>query len=105
MTSAAFRYPGPLAIAVAQVDEMSSGRVEFGLGGGRFENEHQAKRTPQLAAKCAATSPLVGTPAEIVDRLDAWKAIGVQRVYTRLLDLSDLAHLELVASEVMPQLL
>ena len=105
MTSAAFRYPGPLAIAVAQVDEMSSGRVEFGLGSGWFEKEHQAKRTPQLAAKYAATSPLVGTPAEIVDRLGAWKAIGVQRVYTRLLDLSDLAHLELVASEVMPQLL
>ena len=238
VTSATFRYPGPLAIAVAQVDEMSSGRVEFGLGSGWFEKEHQAygipfpplrerfdrlseqlailtglwttepgetfdyageyytiagspalpkptqrphppivigglgaKRTPQLAARYAAefnvpfasmdvaerqyqrvaeavdaagrpadsmvyssafvlcagrndkqvtrraaaigrdldelrgNSPLVGTPAEIVDKLGAWKAIGVQRVYTQLLDLSDLAHLELVASEVMPQLL
>ncbi|OBI14186.1 LLM class F420-dependent oxidoreductase [Mycobacterium sp. E2497] len=238
VTSATFRYPGPLAIAVAQVDEMSSGRVEFGLGSGWFEKEHQAygipfpplrerfdrlseqlaivtglwatepgetfdyageyytiagspalpkptqrphppivigglgaQRTPRLAAKYAAefnvpfapigvaekqyqrvaeavaaavrpadsmvyssafvlcagrndkqvtrraaaigrdldelrgNSPLVGTPAEIVDNLGAWKQIGVQRVYTQLLDLSDLAHLELVASEVMPQLL
>lgn len=237
VTSATFRYPGPLAIAVAQVDDMSSGRVEFGLGSGWFEREHQAygipfpplrerfdrlseqlailtglwttepgetfdydgeyytitgssalpkptqrphppivigghgaKRTPQLAAQYAAefnipfapigvaekqyqrvadavaevgrsadsmfyssafvlcagrndgevarraaaigrdldelrsSSPLVGTPAEIVDSLGAWKRIGVQRVYTQLLDLSDLAHLELLASKVMPQL-
>ena len=34
VTSATFRHPGPLAIAVAQVDEMSGGRVEFGLGAG-----------------------------------------------------------------------
>ncbi|MGD1283363.1 LLM class F420-dependent oxidoreductase [Mycobacterium seoulense] len=238
VTSATFRYPGPLAIAVAQVDDMSSGRVEFGLGSGWFEQEHQAygipfpplrerfdrlseqlailtglwttepgetfdyageyytitgspalpkptqrphppivigghgaKRTPQLAAHYAAefnipfapigvaekqyqrvadavaavgrpadsmvyssafvlcagrndgevarraaaigrdldelrsNSPLVGTSAEIVDNLGAWKQIGVQRVYTQLLDLSDLAHLELLASKVMPQLL
>ncbi len=238
VTSATFRHPGPLAIAVAQVDDMSAGRVEFGLGSGWFEREHQAygipfpplrerfdrlseqlaivtglwttepgetfdyagayytlagspalpkptqrphppivvgglgaKRTPQLAAKYAAefnvpfapialaetqyqrvadavaaagrpagsivyssafvlcagrnerevarraaaigrdldelrsNSPLVGTPAEIVDNLGAWRQIGVQRVYTQLLDLSDLAHLELLASTVMPQLL
>ncbi|KKC05234.1 LLM class F420-dependent oxidoreductase [Mycobacterium nebraskense] len=238
VTSATFRHPGPLAIAVAQVDDMSAGRVEFGLGSGWFEKEHQAygipfpplrerfdrlseqlaivtglwttepgatfdyagkyytiagspalpkptqrphppivigglgaKRTPQLAATYAAefnipfapidvaekqyqrvaqavaaagrpddsmayssafvlcagrrdrelarraaaigreldelrsNSPLVGTPAEIVDNLGAWKQIGVQRVYTQLLDLTDLAHLELLASEVMPQLL
>lgn len=238
VTSATFRHPGPLAIAVAQVDDMSGGRVEFGLGSGWFEKEHQAygipfpplrerfdrlgeqlaivtglwttrpgatydyageyytiagspalpkpaqsphppivigglgaHRTPRLAAKYAAefnvpfappdvterqyqrvaqaveaagrppesmvyssafvlcagrddrelarraaaigrdldelrsNSPLVGTPAEIVDNLGAWRRIGVQRVYTQLLDLTDLTHLELIASEVMPQLL
>lgn len=238
VTSATFRHPGPLAIAVAQVDDMSGGRVEFGLGSGWFEKEHQAygipfpplrerfdrldeqlavitglwttepgatfdyageyytitgspalpkpaqnphppivvgglgaNRTPRLAAKYAAefnvpfapidvaekqyqrvaqavaaagrpedsmiyssafvlcagrsnhelarraaaigrdldemrsNSPLVGSPSEIVDKLGAWKQIGVQRVYTQLLDLTDLAHLELLASEVMPQLL
>ncbi|OBF74257.1 LLM class F420-dependent oxidoreductase [Mycobacterium sp. 852002-51613_SCH5001154] len=238
VTSATFRHPGPLAIAVAQVDDMSAGRVELGLGSGWFEKEHQAygipfpplrerfdrlseqlaivtalwttppgetfdyagkyytitgspalpkptqtphppivigglgaKRTPQLAAKYAAefnipfapidvaekqfqrvadavteagrpadsmvyssafvlcagrrhrevarradaigrnldelrsNSPLVGTPAQIVDNLGGWKHLGVQRVYTQLLDLTDLGHLELLASEVMPQLL
>ena len=46
VTSATFRYPGPLAIAVAQVDEMSGGRVELGLGSGWFEKEHQAYGIP-----------------------------------------------------------
>jgi F420-dependent oxidoreductase-like protein len=46
VTSATFRHPGPLAIAVAQVDEMSSGRVEFGIGSGWFEKEHLAYAIP-----------------------------------------------------------
>ncbi|CDO23332.1 luciferase family protein [Mycolicibacterium mageritense DSM 44476 = CIP 104973] len=236
VTSATFRHPGPLAISVAQVDEMSGGRVELGIGAGWFEAEHQAyaipfpplgerfdrlteqlriltglwstpvgqtfdftgkhytvvdspalpkpaqanlpiiiggggpKRTPALAAEFAAefnipfvpidtlktqfervaaavadagrpadsltysaafvlcvgrddaeiakraaainrevdelrsNSPLVGTPAEVVDKLGPFVEAGVQRAYLQLLDMSDLDHLELFASEVIPQL-
>ncbi|MFV8054396.1 LLM class F420-dependent oxidoreductase [Mycobacterium sp. 48b] len=236
VTSATFRHPGPLAISVAQVDEMSGGRVELGLGAGWFEAEHQAyaipfpplgerfdrleeqlriltglwstpvgdtfdfagkhytvvdspalpkptqsnlpiviggmgaKRTPALAAEFAAefnvpfvpldtlktqfarvaaavsdagrpadavtysaafvvcagsdeaqiakraaainrevdelrsNSPLVGTPAEIVDKLAPFLEAGVQRVYLQLLDQSDLDHLELFATDVIRQL-
>ena len=237
VTSATFRYPGPLAIAVAQVDEMSGGRVELGLGAGWFEAEHKAyaipfpplgerfdrlteqlniitglwttpaggtfdyagthytvaespalpkpvqtphppiiiggagaKRTPALAAQFAAefnipfapletaqtqfdrvasavadagraadsvtysaafvvcagkdeqaiarraaaigrevdelrsNSPLVGTPAEIADKLGAYLRIGVQRVYLQVLDMSDLDHVDFFAAEVIPQL-
>jgi len=46
MSAATFRYPGPLAIAVAQVDEMSAGRVELGLGTGWFAAEHAAYGIP-----------------------------------------------------------
>ena len=46
VTSATFRYPGPLAISVAQVDQMSGGRVEFGIGAGWFEAEHTAYGIP-----------------------------------------------------------
>lgn len=46
MTSATFRLPGPLAITVAGVDQMSSGRVELGLGAGWFEAEHTAYGIP-----------------------------------------------------------
>jgi F420-dependent oxidoreductase-like protein len=42
VSSATFRLPGPLAIAVAQVDAMSNGRVELGLGAGWYEKEHAA---------------------------------------------------------------
>ncbi|GAA2973281.1 F420-dependent oxidoreductase-like protein [Microbacterium terrae] len=41
-----FRHPAVLAIQVAQVDEMSGGRVELGLGAGWFEREHQAYGIP-----------------------------------------------------------
>ena len=46
MSAATFRLPGPLAITVAQVDQMSGGRVEFGLGTGWFEAEHTAYGIP-----------------------------------------------------------
>jgi len=236
MTSATFRFPGPLAIQVAQVDEMSGGRVELGLGAGWFEQEHLAyaipfpdtperfdrfeeqlavitglwatpegdtfshagqhysltdspalpkpaqrpgppviiggkgkRRTPALAARYAAEfnlpfvsqevtgaqigrvrkacedvgrdpeelvysnalvlccgaddaevrrradaigrdvddlraeQHLVGTPAEIVDLIGQFAELGSQRFYLQTLDVDDLDHLELVASEVMPQ--
>ena len=46
MSPATFRYPGPLAISVAQVDQMSAGRVEFGFGAGWFDAEHAAYAIP-----------------------------------------------------------
>ncbi len=42
MTAATFRLPGPLAIAVAQIDQMSNGRIELGIGSGWFAEEHAA---------------------------------------------------------------
>ncbi len=236
MTSATFRYPGPLAIQVAQVDQMSGGRVELGLGAGWYEEEHTGygipfpstgerfdrfeeqlaiitglwstplgerfshegehyrltdspalpkptqrpgppviiggrgkRRTPELAARyaaefnlpfvspevtseqvervrkacadigrdpdeltysnalvlcCGATEEevrrradaigrstddlrengLTGSPAEVVDRIGQFATLGAGRLYLQTLDLDDLDHLELVASEVMSQL-
>jgi F420-dependent oxidoreductase-like protein len=46
MSPVTFRNPGPLAITVAQVDEMSGGRVEMGIGTGWFEAEHAAYGLP-----------------------------------------------------------
>ena len=233
LTPATFREPGPLAIAVAQVDVMSGGRIEFGFGAGWYEREHQAyglrypearerfdrleeqleiitglwateggfnfrgklyevidspglpkpaqrpgppvimggmgtKRAPELAARFAAeynlpfqtveaalgqfarvdeacrrierdpatmrrsaalvvcvgrddaeiarraaaigrdvdelrTNGLCGTPAEVVDKLGQYaEALGIVRIYLQLLDLSDLAHVELIGSDVIP---
>jgi alkanesulfonate monooxygenase SsuD/methylene tetrahydromethanopterin reductase-like flavin-dependent oxidoreductase (luciferase family) len=46
VTSMTFRFPGMLAIEVAQVDAMSGGRVELGLGAGWFDPEHHAHGVP-----------------------------------------------------------
>lgn len=55
MSASTFRYPGVLAITVAQVDQMSGGRVELGLGTGWYEAEHQAYAIPfpQVAERFA----------------------------------------------------
>jgi F420-dependent oxidoreductase-like protein len=230
VSAATFRQPGPLAVTVAQVDQMSNGRVELGLGTGWYEEEHRAfglsfpalrerfdrleeqleivtglwasegsftfqgtyyslidnpglvtpvqsplpvivggggaRRTPRLAAShgtefnmpfasvedtaaqygrvreasrasgrtlrlsaaqvlCVGrddaevrrradaigsdadelrTTGLAGTPAEVVDKIGQFAAVGATRLYLQMLDLSDLDHLDLVAQEVAPQL-
>ncbi|WP_432137772.1 LLM class F420-dependent oxidoreductase [Streptomyces sp. bgisy154] len=233
MTAATFRLPGVLAVQVAQVDQMSGGRVELGLGAGWFEEEHTAygipfpkekfgrleeqleivtglwgtpagetydfhgtyydltdspalpkpaqakipvligglgaRRTPRLAGRYAdefnvpfasvedsermfarvraaaeeagrrgddlicsnalvvcvgkddrevarraaaigreadelKANGLAGTPAEVVDKIGRYAATGSRRIYLQLLDLSDLDHLELIASQVQAQL-
>ncbi len=73
VTSATFRLPGPLAVAVAQVDAMSGGRVEIGLGAGWFEAEHTAygipfppiaERFDRLEEQLTILTGLWGTPVE-----------------------------------------
>jgi F420-dependent oxidoreductase-like protein len=72
VSSATFRLPGPLAIAVAQVDAMSGGRVELGLGAGWYEAEHTAYGVPfrtrperfdRLAEQLEIITGLWSTPA------------------------------------------
>jgi len=72
VTSATFRLPGPLAITVAEVDAMSGGRVELGLGAGWYEAEHTAygipfpplgERFERLEEQLAIVTGLWSTPA------------------------------------------
>ncbi|MCU1353645.1 MAG: putative FMN-dependent monooxygenase [Acidimicrobiales bacterium] len=71
VTPVTFRGPGPLAISVAQVDAMSGGRVELGLGAGWFDDEHRAygipfppmkERFEQLEEQLAIVTGLWETP-------------------------------------------
>ncbi|WP_147794837.1 LLM class F420-dependent oxidoreductase [Cellulomonas sp. Y8] len=75
VSSATFRHPGVLAIQVAQVDQMSGGRVELGLGTGWYAEEHEAygipfpdKRFGLFAEQLEVVTGLWGTPAG--DRFD-----------------------------------
>jgi F420-dependent oxidoreductase-like protein len=47
---------------------------------------------------------IVGTPAEAVETIQQYAAAGATRLFLQTRDLSDLDHLDLVASEVAPQL-
>jgi F420-dependent oxidoreductase-like protein len=75
VSSATFRLPGLLAIQVAQVDAMSGGRVELGLGSGWFRPEHEAygipfpdKRFGLLEEQLAVITGLWGTkPGDLFD--------------------------------------
>ena len=71
VTSATFRPPGLLAVQVAQVDAMSGGRVELGLGAGWYDAEHSAygfafpalgERFERLEEQYAILTGLWGTP-------------------------------------------
>jgi F420-dependent oxidoreductase-like protein len=69
LTAGTFRLPGILAVQVAQVDQMSGGRVELGLGAGWFEAEHRAYGIPfpsarlaRLEEQLAIVTGLFGTP-------------------------------------------
>ena len=69
VSSATYRVPGLLAIQVAQVDAMSGGRVELGLGTGWFGREHEAygipfpsKRFGILEEQLAVVTGLWSTP-------------------------------------------
>lgn len=66
-----FHNPGQLAISVAQIDEMSTGRIELGIGAGWYEAEHTAvgipfpsitERFDRLTESLAIISGLWGTP-------------------------------------------
>lgn len=71
MTSATFRLPGPLAISVAQVDHMSNGRIDLGLGAGWDRQEHEfygipypekAERFSRMEEQLAIITGLWRTP-------------------------------------------
>ncbi|PZG10278.1 LLM class F420-dependent oxidoreductase [Micromonospora craterilacus] len=72
VTSATFRPPGPLAVMVAQVDQMSGGRVELGIGAGWYAREHisygipfpgTSERFDRLAEQLEVITGLWDTPS------------------------------------------
>jgi F420-dependent oxidoreductase-like protein len=93
LTAATFRLPGPLAISVAEVDAMSGGRVELGLGAGWFEEEHAAYGIP---------FPAIG---ERFERLDEQLAIITGLWTTKVGSTFDFAgkHYQLKNSPALPK--
>ncbi|WP_435135647.1 LLM class flavin-dependent oxidoreductase [Actinacidiphila sp. bgisy144] len=65
--------------------------------------EDQARERAARAGAGRAPGTVTGTPSQVVAELAGYAALGVSRVYCQLVDLADLAHLELLASAVLPE--
>ncbi|MDT0302861.1 LLM class F420-dependent oxidoreductase [Streptomonospora wellingtoniae] len=84
----------PMTYSAAQV--VCCGRDEA-------EVEHRAAAIGRAPDELRRNG-LAGSPAEIVEKLGRFTEIGAERMYLQVLDLSDLDHLELLASQVSRQL-
>jgi alkanesulfonate monooxygenase SsuD/methylene tetrahydromethanopterin reductase-like flavin-dependent oxidoreductase (luciferase family) len=71
---------------------------------GRDEAELARKDSPERIAGAKERGGIVGTPNEIVDILGRYAEGGIEGVQLQWLDLDDLSGLELIATEVLPQL-
>ena len=94
-----------------RIDRAGSGRAPLVLSAGivvaigRTDAEAQRRAAPlHVKSALPPEDPVVGSPAQLVDRLGEFAAIGTTRVHLRLIDFDDLDHLELIAAEVLPQL-
>jgi alkanesulfonate monooxygenase len=71
------------------------------------KDESEVRRRADVLGQDAGslrTAGLTGTPAEVVDKIGQLAELGVSRIYLQFLDLTDIAQLELIAAEVLPQL-
>ena len=78
----------PLALSAAQT-----------IACGRTDAEARNR-----AENIGGTPPLFGTPARVVDQIGGFADAGASRLYLQILDLADLDHLDVIASQVAPQL-
>jgi F420-dependent oxidoreductase-like protein len=69
--------------------------------GQKVATRTQGNKTPQ---ELRDRDFLVGTANQIVDKLGQWAEAGIHRVMLQWLDLDDIAGLELLAEQVLPQL-
>jgi F420-dependent oxidoreductase-like protein len=111
-----FNVPmGPLDVTATQFDRVREACTQTGrsvlfsaaqtvcVGKDEAEVRRRADAIGQSPEQLRATG-LAGTPAEVVDKIGAFAEAGATRIYLQTLDLSDLEHLDLIASEVVPQL-
>ena len=72
-----FHDPGPLAIMVAQVDQMSGGRVDFGIGSGWYESEHAA-RPIEIPIMMRVRVVAIVSPQDVIGRSMKFILMNVQ---------------------------
>jgi alkanesulfonate monooxygenase SsuD/methylene tetrahydromethanopterin reductase-like flavin-dependent oxidoreductase (luciferase family) len=87
------RYPDSMIYSVAQTVCCGKDEAEFRRRAAAIGQEPEDLRANALG----------GTPGEVAAKIAEFAEIGAERVYLQVLDLEDLDHLELLASDVSPQ--
>jgi alkanesulfonate monooxygenase SsuD/methylene tetrahydromethanopterin reductase-like flavin-dependent oxidoreductase (luciferase family) len=87
------RDPGSLVYSAANVLCVGADEAEFARRAGAIGMD---------PAEVRKASPFAGTVAEVVDAIGTWNSAGITRAYLQTLDLTDLDHLSLVATEILP---
>jgi alkanesulfonate monooxygenase SsuD/methylene tetrahydromethanopterin reductase-like flavin-dependent oxidoreductase (luciferase family) len=90
---AAGRDPSSLTYSVAQTVCCGKDEAEF---------RRRAAAIGRGADAMLAVG-VTGTPGEVAAKIGEYAEIGAERVYLQVLDLTDLDHLALIASDVAPQ--
>ncbi len=91
--------------ASEQFGRTTSGRPPLVLSAAQTvacgRNDAEAR---ERADTIGGTPALFGTPGQIVDKIGEFAKVGASRLYLQILDLADLDHLDVIASQVAPQL-
>jgi F420-dependent oxidoreductase-like protein len=88
--------------AVAQRQMIYSAAQTLCVGVDGSEVKRRAAAIGQDPGALRRNGGLVGTPAQVLDVIGGFAELGAERIYLQVMDLSDLAHLELVAAEILP---
>jgi alkanesulfonate monooxygenase SsuD/methylene tetrahydromethanopterin reductase-like flavin-dependent oxidoreductase (luciferase family) len=71
---------------------------------GRTRDEAEQRAAPlHVPSALPPEDPVVGAPELLVERIRDMAAIGATRLHLRVIDMSDLDHLDLIAERVLPQ--
>lgn len=106
----AFQSDAETAAAVQRVrtavdrDIVYSAAQVLCVGRDGAELARRATVTGYQLDELIASSGLAGSPAQVVDKIGRYADLGISRLYLQTLDLADLDHLELVATQIAPQL-
>jgi len=74
------------------------------VGADDTEIERRVAAIGQTRAQFDNGANLIGSPAQIAEKVERLRALGASRVYFQLLDLRDVEHADLVGAELLPLL-
>jgi F420-dependent oxidoreductase-like protein len=96
------RDPASLPLSVVAACVIGETRTEVDM---RLRSVLQVLDDDRHPEELAASKPqwLIGTVVEIAERIETYRAAGVERIYLQLLDHRDLAAIALIGDQLLPR--